>query len=410
MIEQPRLAPNLRATPGETDSPSPDYYLIDELLTDEERAVRDRVRGFCRDHVAPIIDDYWERAEFPFELVPPLAELGVVGGTIQGYGCPGLSTVAWGLVNLELARSDASIQTFYNAHSGLTMSSIAMLGSDEQRRRWLPAMAKLEKVGAFALTEPEHGSDAVALGTRARRDGDQYVLEGAKRWIGNGSIADVVIVWARDDENNVGGFVVEKGPDGAYPDGYDAEVMTGKISKRAVWQAQIELGGVRVPAANRLSESRTFRDTTRVLTAGRSGVGWTALGHAIAAYEVALRYTRERHQFGRPIAATQLVQEKLARMLAEITAMQLLSLRLSRLAEAGKMTPGMGSLAKLNNSRKARQIVADARDLLGGNGILLEYGVARHFADMEAVFTYEGTDHVQTLIVGREITGLSAFT
>ena len=382
-----------------------DFYLIDELLTDEERRIRDRVRAFCDREVAPIINDYWERAEFPFELVPRFAELGVVGGTLEGYGCPGMSSVAWGLVNMELARADASVQTFYNVHSGLAMISIAMLGSEEQRQRWLPAMARMEQIGAFGLTEPEHGSDSVRLETSARRDGAHYVLDGAKRWIGNGSFADLVIIWARDDDGKVGGFVVEKGTPG-----FEAEVMTGKIAKRAVWQADIKLRGVRVAADNRLADSRSFRDTTRVLTATRSGVGWTALGHALAAYEAAVAYTGAREQFGKPLAAFQLVQEKLAGMLAEITSMQLLCLRLSQLAEAGKMTPAMASLAKLNNSRKARQIVADARDLLGGNGILLEYHVARHFADMEAVFSYEGTDHIQALLVGRQITGIQALS
>jgi glutaryl-CoA dehydrogenase len=262
----------------------------------------------------------------------------------------------------------------------------------------------MEVIGAFGLTEPEHGSDAVALGTRARRDRGDYVLDGAKRWIGNASFADLVIIWARDDDGNVGGFVVEKGTPG-----FQAEVITGKIAKRAVWQAAITLEGVRVPADHRLAQARSFKDTARVLTATRAGIAWEALGLATAAYEAALRYTQQRVQFGRPLASFQLVQDKLARMVAEITAMQLLCWRLTQLQESGKMTPAMASMAKMHNAAKARQIVADARDLLGGNGILLEYHVARHFADMEAVFTYEGTDHVQALIVGRDITGCQAF-
>ncbi|HYT26946.1 MAG TPA: acyl-CoA dehydrogenase family protein [Actinomycetota bacterium] len=326
-------------------------------------------------------------------------------GSIQGYGCPGLSPVAVGLVGAELARGDGSICTFFGVHSGLAMSSVAMLGSEEQKRRWLPAMARMEKIGAFALTEPRHGSDAVALETRARRDGDGYVLHGAKRWIGNASFADLVIVWARDDDGKVGGFVVEKGAPG-----FAASVMTGKIAKRAVWQAELTLDGVRVPAASRLAGSRSFADTGRVLTATRYGVAWEAVGHAAAAYEAALAYAKERTQFGTPLAGFQLVQSKLAHMLAELTSMQLLCLRLSQLAADGRMTGGMASLAKMNNAAKARRIVADARDILGGNGILLENHVARHQADMEAVFTYEGTDSVQSLILGREITGESAFT
>jgi glutaryl-CoA dehydrogenase len=382
-----------------------DFYRIDELLTAEEREVRDRVRAFCDKEVLPIINDYWERAEFPFELVGKLAGLHLAGGTIEGYGCPGLSTVAAGLVGMELARADGSVCTFFGVHSGLAMGSIALLGSEEQKRRWLPAMARMEQLGAFGLTEPEHGSDAVALETRARRDGDVYVLDGAKRWIGNASIADLVIVWARDDAGKVGGFVVEKGAPGL-----QASVMTGKTAKRAVWQAEVTLDGVRVPAANRLAGSHGFADTARVLRATRYGVAWEAVGHAQAGYEAALAHVKERVQFGTPLASFQLVQARLARMLAEVTSMHLLTLRLSQLAAEGRMTDGMASLAKMNNAAKARQVVADARDILGGNGILLENHVARHHADMEAVYTYEGTDAIQSLIVGREITGESAFT
>jgi glutaryl-CoA dehydrogenase len=285
------------------------------------------------------------------------------------------------------------------------MNSIAILGSEEQRRRWLPQMARMELIGAFALTEPNHGSDAVALETRARREAGGWVLDGAKRWIGNASFADVVVVWARDEDGKVGGFLVPKGTDG-----YEASVMTGKASKRAVWQAEVTLDGVKVPFENRLEGSRSFKDTAKVLTATRFGVAWEAVGHAAAAYEAALAYVTERSQFGTPLAAFQLVQSKLAHMLAELTNMQLMMMRLSQLAAEGKMTDGMSSLAKMNNAAKARQIVADARDLMGGNGILLDNNVARHQADMEAVYTYEGTDHIQSLIVGREITGQSAFT
>ncbi len=387
-----------------TKSLGTDFFLMDELLTEEERRIRDRVRAFCDRDVIPVINDYWERAEFPFELIPKLAALNLAGGTIQGYGCPGISVVAAGLVALELARGDASICTFFGVHSGLAMISIALLGSEEQRQRWLPPMARMEKIGAFALTEPNHGSDALFLETRARREGDVYVIDGAKRWIGNASFADVTIVWARDDEGHVGGFLVEK----ATP-GFEAKVMTGKVAKRAVWQADITLDGVRVPLENRLERARSFNDTSLVLTATRYGVAWEALGHAIRAYEIALTYTQQRVQFGRPLASFQIIQSKLAAMLANVTSMQLLCLRLSQLLAAGKMTEGMASLAKMNNARLAREVVAEAREMLGGNGILLDYHVARHFADMEAVFTYEGTDTVQSLIVGREITGTQAF-
>jgi glutaryl-CoA dehydrogenase len=288
-------------------------------------------------------------------------------------------------------------------HSNLAMQTIDLLGSDEQRERFLPGMARMELIGAFALTEPEHGSDAVRLETRARREGDGYVLDGRKRWIGNASFADVTIVWARGEDGEVGGYLVEKGTQG-----FRAEVMTGKTSLRAVWQADIGLVGVRVPAENRLPGCRSFRDVARVLTLTRYTVAWRALGVAAAACDAALAYAKRREQFGRPLAAFQLVQDKLSRMVGEITAMELLCLRLSDLVQQGRLTPGMASLAKMNNAAKARAIVADAREILGGNGILLEYHVARHHADMEAVFTFEGTDSIQSLIVGREVTGVQA--
>ena len=384
---------------------STDFYLMDELLTDEERAVRDKVRHFCDSEVIPIINDYWERAEFPFELIPKLAQLNIAGGSIKGYGCPGFSDIAGGLIALELARGDASVCTFFGVHSGLAMSSIAMLGSEEQKQKWLPAMARMEKIGAFGLTEPTHGSDAVALETRAHRDGDSYIINGAKRWIGNASFADVVIIWARDDEGKVGGFLVEKGTPG-----FEPTVMKGKVAKRAVWQADIKLTDVRVPAENRLANSHSFKDTSSVLTATRSGVAWEAVGHAVAAYEIALKYAQERIQFGKALVNFQIIQDKLAKMLANVTSMQLLSLRLGQLQQEGKMTAAMASLAKMNNARLAREVVAEAREMLGGNGILLEYHIARHHADIEAVFTYEGTDTIQSLIVGREITGVQAFS
>ncbi len=387
-----------------TSTPPTDYYFIDDLLKAEERDVRDRVRQWVDREVIPIAARYWDRAEFPFELIPKFRELGLTGGPIRGYGCPGLSLVAAGLVSQELARGDSSIATFYGVHSGLAMGSIAILGSQEQRERWLPAMARMEKIGAFALTEPTHGSDSIALETSARRDGNSWVLRGAKKWIGNASFADLIIVWARDESGDVGGFVVEKGSPG-----YSATVIEGKIAKRAVWQAEITLDDVRVPRENRLARAQAFKDTGKVLTATRYGVAWEAIGHAMAAYEYALAYAKQRKQFGKPLVCFQLVQDKLVRMLGEITAMQLLCLRLSQLLDERKATQGAASLAKLMNCQKARKVVADARDLLGGNGILLDYHVGRHFADMEAVYTYEGTDHMQMLVVGKDICGVSAF-
>jgi glutaryl-CoA dehydrogenase len=381
-----------------------DFYLMDELLTPEERRVRDDVRAFCDSEVIPVMNDYWERAEFPLVLIPKLANLGIAGSDIQGYGCPGLSLIAAGLIGLELARGDASLCTFFGVHSGMAMHTIAMLGSEEQKQRWLPAMARMEKIGAFGLTEPNHGSDAGALETRAHRVGNDYILDGAKRWITNASFADVTIIWARDDEGNVGGFLVEKDTPGFAP-----TIMTGMIAKRATWPAEIMLTGVRVPAENRLAQARTFQDTARALATMRTGVAWEATGHAIAAYEIALTYTRSRIQFDQPLASFQIVQHKLATMLANVTSMQVLCYRLAQLQEHGKLTDAMASLARMHNARLAREVVDTARELLGGNGLLLEYHLARHYADIAAVFTHGGTDIIHSLIVGRAITGQQAF-
>jgi glutaryl-CoA dehydrogenase len=383
-----------------------DYYLLDDELTDDERAIRDRVRTFGEQEVLPVINDYWERADFPFELVPKLAALNVAGTTIDGHGCPGMSRLASAIVSRELARADGSINTFFGVHSGLAMGAIDLLGSEEQKARWLGPMARLELIGAFALTEPEHGSDSVSLETEARRDGDAYVLNGDKRWIGNASFADLVIVWARDEEGDVGAYVVEKGTPGFDP----STVITGKIGKRAVWQAEIALRDVRVPAENKLAEARTFDDATRVLDQTRGGAAWECVGHAMAGLEAAVAYAAERTQFGQPIAGFQLVQAKLATMVAELTAMQLICLRLTQLQDRGAMTGPMASLAKLHNARKAKLVCSEARDIMGGNGLLLEYHVARHLTDLEIVETYEGTDSMQSLILARDVTGVSAFT
>jgi glutaryl-CoA dehydrogenase len=381
-----------------------DYFFLREQLTDEQLDVMRRVREFVDDEVLPVIGGYWERAELPWPLIHRLGELGIVGEDIAGYGCPGLSPIACGLVHMELNRGDGSLGTLLGVQSGLAMKSIAMLGSEEQRERWLPDMARLEKLGAFALTEPDHGSDSIALETTARREGESYVLDGAKRWIGNGSLADVVVVWARGEDGQVQGFLVEKGTPG-----YDAQVIEGKGSLRAVWQAHITLEDVRVPTENRLPGANTFKDTAHVLAGTRSTCAWSALGHAVAAYECALTYAKRREQFGRPLCSFQIIQDRLVRMLAEVTAMQLYCLQIGRLAERGQLSDTIAGLAKLNNTRKARQVCAEARDMLGGNGILLDNHVIRHMADIEAIHTYEGTETMQTLIVGRDITGVGAF-
>ena len=370
----------------------------------------------------------------------------MAGTVIQGHGCPGLSRMAGAQVSLELARGDGSINTFFGVHSGLAMGSINAMGSEEQKQRWLPAMARFERIGAFALTEPNHGSDSVALETTARREGDTWVLDGAKRWIGNASYAHVVVVYARDAEDGqVKAFVLERErrawkagepwedtfplrgadgrwrwflsralpvrdePDEEFPAGFRPTVITGKIGKRAILQPDIVIEGLRIPEANRLQHCDSFKDVNKVLNATRGGVAWEALGHAVAAYEIAVRYAGERQQFGRTIGSYQLVQNNLANMLAETTAIKLICFRLIELQDEGALTGPMASLAKLTAAKKARWVVSTARDILGGNGLLLENEVARHLTDMEVVYTYEGTDSMQSLIVGRAITGVSAF-
>ena len=382
-----------------------DFFRIADQLTAEERAYWRTTRDFVDDEVLPVINDYWERAEFPRPLVEKLGKLGIVGDGIEGYGCPPMSPIACGLIHMELNRGDGSVGTFLGVQAGLAMQSIAMLGSEDQKERWLPAMAQLGKVGAFAITEPTHGSDSVALETTARREGDTWTINGAKKWIGNGSIADVIVVWARDvADRQVKGFLVEQGIPG-----YLARKIEGKGSLRSVWQAEIELTNVQVDEVNRLPGANSFKDTGRVLAGTRNSVAWGALGHATAAYEIAAQYCSERTQFGKPLVSFQIVQDKLVKMLAEVCSMQLYCLRLGRLIEEGKLTDTIAAIAKMNNTRKARQVVAEARDLLGGNGILLDFHVIRHMADIEALHTYEGTETIQTLIVGRDITGVGAF-
>jgi glutaryl-CoA dehydrogenase len=383
-----------------------DYFFIREQLDDEQWEFFMRARRFVDQEVLPAINEYWEAAEFPWPLARRLAELGLVGDGIEGYGCPGMSPLACGLVHMELHRGDGSLGTFLGVQAGLAMKTIAMLGSEEQKQRWLPAMARVEKIGAFALTEPSHGSDSVALSTVARLGSDGvWVLDGAKRWIGNGTIADVVIVWARSEEDGqVKGFLVETDTPG-----YSASVITGKGCARAVWQADISLEGVRVPESSRLPGASSFKDTGRALVTTRSTCAWAALGHAVAAYDTALTYAKQRQQFGRPLCSFQIIQDRLVKMLAEVTGMQLYCLQLARLASAGRLSDTISGLAKLNNTRKARGVIAEARDMLGGNGILLENHVIRHMGDIEVLHTYEGTETMQTLIVGRDITGVGAF-
>jgi glutaryl-CoA dehydrogenase len=387
------------------DALATDYFHVREQFTDEQWEHFMATRRFVDQEVLATINEYWESAELPWPLMRRLADLGLLGEDIRGYGCPGMSPLSRGLVNMELHRGDGSLGTFLGVQSGLAMKSIALLGSEEQKQRWLPAMAQLEAIGAFALTEPTHGSDSVALETSARRDGDEWVLDGAKRWIGNASIADVAVVWGRSqDDGQVKGFLVERDTPGL-----EATTMEGKGAARAIWQADLRLDGVRVPDESRLPGANSFKDAGRVLITTRTTCAWAALGHAVAAYDAALTYSKQRKQFAKPLCSFQIVQDKLVKMLAEVTGMQLYCMQLARLEETGRLTDTIAGLAKLNNTRKARQVIAEARDLLGGNGVLLENHVIRHMGDIEVIHTYEGTETMQTLIVGRDITGLGAF-
>ena len=383
-----------------------DFYALELLLVEEDRALLHRVRGFMEKEVQPIINHYWTRAKFPHEILPGMAELGIAGLPYRGYGCAGRSPLLDGMVAMELARTDPSVATFNGVHGGLAMGSVYLCGSEEQKRRWLPAMARMDKIGAFALTEPEVGSGAArGLTTTARHDGDAWVLDGRKKWIGNASFADLVVVWARDvDDGQVKGFVVEAGTPGLA-----TEDLRDKIALRAVQNALVTLDGVRVPEANRLQHASSFRDTAAVLRMTRAGVAWMAVGCARGAYEHALAYAGEREQFGRPIAGFQLVQDLLVRMLGNTTASAALCARLAQLQAAGLARDEHASLAKAFCTARMRETVGWARELLGCNGILLEHHVGRFVADAEAIYSYEGTREVNTLIVGRAITGHSAF-
>jgi glutaryl-CoA dehydrogenase len=393
--------------PGARADIDADLFDYRSLLDDHEQQLLARLRDWLRAELAPIADDHWARAEFPHHLVDGFGALGVVGLPYDLPGTPTEGRLLAGFVSLEIARVDASFASFYGVHSGLAMGSIYYCGSDEQRERWLPAMRRLELIGAFALTEPHGGSDvAGGLETTARRDGADWVLDGAKRWIGNATFADLVVVWARDvAEDAVKGFVVEKDSPG-----FTATKMAGKLALRATQNADIVLDGVRVPDSNRLANANTFKDTNTVLRHTRGGVAWSSVGAMIAVYEVAVQYAKDRVQFGRPIGGFQLVQDLLARMLGNITASLAMAVRVAQLQDQGVFRDEQGALAKAFCTSRLREAVGWARELLGGNGILLDYGVARYFNDAEALYSFEGTREINTLIVGRSITGMSAFT
>ncbi|RZK81025.1 MAG: acyl-CoA dehydrogenase, partial [Pedobacter sp.] len=351
-------------------------------------------------------NQYWLKAEFPFELIPKIAELNICGLTYNGYGCPNKSNLMEGILAMEMARIDTSISTFFGVQSGLAMGSIYLLGSEDQKQEWLPDMQQFKKIGAFGLTEPEVGSGAAGgLTTTAKRTGDKWVLNGQKKWIGNATFSDVNIIWARDlDDNQVKGFLVRKGTKGI-----TAEKMQDKMALRIVQNGLITLTNCEVDESDRLQNANSFKDTAKVLKMTRAGVAWQAVGCARGAYESALHYTRTRKQFGKPIASYQLIQNHLVEMLSNLTAMQTLCFRLSQLQDQGILTDEHASLAKVFCSMRTRDVVSRAREVMGGNGILLEYDVARFVADAEAIYSYEGTKEINTLIVGRAITGFSAF-
>ena len=383
-----------------------DFYGFAGLLSDEENALRRRVRAFMEREVQPVISEYWERDEFPFQLLPGLKALGISGIPYQGYGCPGGTTTLLGFITMEIARVDSSIATFFGVHGGLAMGSIYLCGSHEQKERWLPSMARMETIGSFGLTEPDVGSGAAGgLTTTARRDGDTWILNGQKKWIGNATWGDITIVWARDvDDGQVKGFIVEnRSP------GFHVEKILHKMALRVVQNGLITLQDCRVPESNRLQGATSFKDTSRVLAATRAGVAWESVGCARGAYEYALRYAQRRMQFGKPIASFQLVQDLLFRMLCNITSTQAVCVRLSQMQDQGLMRDEHAALAKGVCTVRMRETVGWARELLGGNGILLDQQVGRFVADAEALYSYEGTREMNALIVGRAITGFSAF-
>jgi alkylation response protein AidB-like acyl-CoA dehydrogenase len=389
-------------------APNSDFYQLTETLSADELAVLKRVRAFMETKVAPIINKYWVEDSFPFELLPAFKELNIGGLGMQGYGCFGGGPLLFGLIAMEMARVDSSIATFFGVHNGLAMGSIYLDGTEEQKQTWLPPMARMEKIGCFGLTEPLVGSGAAGgLLTTAKREGDTWVLNGQKRWIGNAPWCDISIIWARNvADNQVIGFIVEN----KTTPGFSVEKIENKIALKVVQNGEITLKDCRVPDANRLQGGESsFRDTARVLRQTRYLVGWESTGCAMGAYEHALKYAQDRLQFGKPIGSFQLVQDLLARMLSNITACQCLVARTAQLDIEGKLTDSQAALSKAFCTEKSRETVAWAREILGGNGIVTDYNVARHFCDAEALYSYEGTYQMQHLILGKAITGLSAF-
>jgi glutaryl-CoA dehydrogenase len=382
-----------------------DFFRLDDLFSDEERLVRDTIRKFVTDRVNPIIGDHFEAATFPGELIPQLAELGIFGANLpEQYGCAGMNSVAYGLMMQELEAGDSAVRSFASVQTALVMHPIYAYGSRDQKETWLPRLARGEVIGCFGLTEPDHGSDPAGMTTRASPKNRSWILNGAKCWITNGSLADIAIVWAKDDSNRVQGFIVEAGRPG-----FETHDIKRKLSLRASITSELTFNDVEIPEENRLPGTAGLRSALECLDQARYGIAWGAIGVAMACYDWARRYTLERIQFDRPIASFQLVQEKLADSLGGITQGQLLAWRLGKLKDAGESSYAQTSLAKRNNVRVALQTARIARDLMGANGVTLEYPVFRHMVNMESVYTYEGTDHMHTLILGEAITGIPAF-
>ncbi len=381
-----------------------DLYNVDHLLSEEERMVRETVHKFVLDRVMPGIGQHFEDGTFPRELIPEIAELGLLGMHLEGYGCAGLSAVCYGLACQELEAGDSGLRSFVSVQGSLAMFPIYAFGSEEQKQRWLPRMAKGEVIGCFGLTEPDSGSDAGAMRTSARLDGDSYILNGTKMWITNGGIADVAVVWAKT-EDGIRGFLVERGTEG-----FTTSDIHHKLSLRASITSELHFEDCRIPAGNMLPNVRGMRGPLSCLNEARYGIAWGATGAARACFEAALDYAKTRVQFNRPIASFQLVQRKLALMATEIVKAQLLALQLGRLKDEELLHPVQVSIAKRNNVREALEIAREARSVLGANGITLEYPVSRHMYNLESVFTYEGTDDVHTLIIGQALTGISAFS
>src|SRR5467141_4472376 len=381
-----------------------DYYAIEDLLTDDERAVRERARRFVQEEVVREIVPFHRAGKFPDHLIPRMGALRFYAPYLKEHGCAGVSYTAYGLIMQELERADSGVRSLVSVQGALTIQAIDSFGSPEQQARWLPGLVSGELVGCFALTEHGHGSDPGGMETRARRDGDHYVLNGSKCWIGNASIADVKVVWAKDDDGKVGGFIVEKDALG-----FRAQDIEGKFSLRMSRTSECWFENCRIPAENRLPKASGLRAPLSCLSQARTGIAWGVIGAAIDCYETALAYAKSREQFGRPIAGFQLVQQKLVWMAQEITKAQLLALRLTRMMEAGTALPAQISLAKRNNVWMALECARKARDILGAVGITDRYSVIRHLMNLESVSTYEGTHDIHTLVVGHDITGISAF-